>query len=313
MEKITLYAGETSPSFVDTILGEDGLAANLTGYTVKFRLRADDGSGLLIDAAATSVNVTTGECTYDWTTANTATAGQYFGWFRATSGANVLESEEVLVEVLAHAPAASLIDLCTVGDVLSDLEVNDASYPEGRIQDLITSASAALMAEFQHEWAPATNNATRRLQVKQKRGRAWIDLGPWDIRNVDSLSLNPESSSPTALDADEYFLSPVPSKHGTYKRIWLSANRPIYSTTLANFGYALADVTGDWGFAAVPDVVRRACVVTVIAWMRRDLQAYAAQDGDGPIHRMPLPAGGFGIPAAARYLLNPTRDFVGAV
>jgi hypothetical protein len=62
---------------------------------------------------------------------------------------------------------------------------------------------------------------------------------------------------------------------GTYLNLRLSGALSIYSTTFQNFGYALVDVTGDWGFASIPNDVKQACIEGVAIRLRRDVSAFS--------------------------------------
>ena len=161
------------------------------------------------------------------------------------------------------------------------------------------------MNEVDREFAPATASATRRFKVDGLT----LNLAPYDLRTVSTMTLNPETSSPQVLNVTtDYQLQPIGAPSGVYSSVkfsaWLAA---LYgSTTLYAFGYALVDIAGAWGFATVPLDVNRACVITVGSWLRKDVAALLAAgelDLGGGL-TPPFPAT-MEIPNAAKRLLGP--------
>lgn len=173
------------------------------------------------------------------------------------------------------------------------------------ISTLITAASDAIMNDTEREFAPVTASATRRFRIDSFS----MSLAPYDLRSVSSLILHPEAASPVTLNATtDYQLQPVTTATGTYTTVQFShylAALPS-STTAFGFGYALCDISGAWGFATVPTDVKRACVVTVASWMRKDVSALIAASeldiGGGIAPAFPST---MEIPNAAKRLLRP--------
>jgi hypothetical protein len=84
-ERFTIKVGAVRPSIRVTV-SEAGAALDLTGATVKFRMRVK-GQTTKIIAAATAALVgtgSTGQVYYDWAANDTATAGSYEGHFLIT-------------------------------------------------------------------------------------------------------------------------------------------------------------------------------------------------------------------------------------
>jgi hypothetical protein len=194
-------------------------------------------------------------------------------------------------------------DLCSLADVRAAEEAPSADTArDPLVGTLITAASDAIMDEFDREFAPATASATRRVRIDSYS----LSLAPWDLRTVASFSLHPESSSPVTLAAGtDYELLPVGAPSGTYTSIRFSGylGNLLTSETAFRMGHALADISGAWGFATVPPVVNRACVLTVLAWIRRDVSALGlSNEFEGNPVASPS---AFGIPYEARRLLMP--------
>ena len=196
-------------------------------------------------------------------------------------------------------------DLCSLSDVRAALEIPVADTSrDSLISTLITAASDAIMEETEREFAPVTASATRRFRIENFS----MSLAPYDLRTVTTFTLHPESSSPITLDTTQYNLEPVTTKTGTYTSVQFStylASLPS-STTAFAFGYALCDITGAWGFSSVPTDVNRAAVITVAAWMRKDVSALiAASELDIGGGISPAFPSTMEIPNAAKRLLRP--------
>jgi hypothetical protein len=190
-------------------------------------------------------------------------------------------------------------DLCTLQDVrIADEAPTSDTSRDALIQSLITAASDAIMDEVDREFAPATT-ATRRIKV----GGYVVSLAPWDLRSVTTLTLHPETSSPQTLVAGtDYELLPVGAPSGTYSSLRLSSYLWLAGDTAYRMGHSLIDVNGAWGFATVPNVVNRACVLTVLSWIRRDISALGLSNEFDAAAAQPT---AFGIPYEARRLLTP--------
>lgn len=185
-------------------------------------------------------------------------------------------------------------DLCSLSDVRQALELPATDTArDALISMLITVASDFIMDELEREFAPATASATRRFRF----GGPQIDLAPYEVRSVVSITVHPEASSPIVIATTDYQLQPIPSQFGTFQFIQLSAWRPdlFISDTIWKFGYGLVDVNGAWGFATVPTAANRACIETVRAWLRADVSALELGDlvDQGrtllPVDQFPLP------------------------
>ena len=299
---ILVYKDRRAPSLTDTIK-VNGAAFDLTGSTVKLRMRAETSSTLKVDTAAAVVSAAAGTVRYDWAAADVDTPGEYVAWWSVTlPSALVQDTDEFAVVVRDHAYTTG--NLCSLSDVREGLELPATDRTRDELAlTLIAAASKAIGQETQREFAPATASATRRLRVD---GRI-VDLAPWDLRTAATVTLHPEASSPTVLaSATEYVLEPVSAVFGTYTRLRVGQAVSMSSDTMREFGYALLDISGAWGFAAIPTDVRQATVITVKSWLRRDVAALAfAETEPGGIQ--PDTFATYSIPPAARRLLAPYR------
>lgn len=300
---IEIYQSNTSPSISD-VIAVNGVPFNLTGATVRFRMREKNSATLTVDAPAVIVDASAGVVRYDWISTDTALLGDYLGWWHITlASGNVQDAPEFAIRIISHNDRD--YDLCTLFDVRLAME-----FPEDDIRrdelmlTYISTASDAIMREYEREFAPPSTAVTRTF--RWNFGRNVIDLAPWDLRSVTAVSVDTTNVSPTVVT--DYQLLPVSSRDGLFSTlvlspyVWPSANSSYL------YGYSTVAITGNWGFAAIPSVVRQACVLTVQAWMSRSMGNVAPGPeilGINPLSP-DLPAN-YSIPAAARRLLQSFR------
>lgn len=211
------------------------------------------------------------------------------------------------------------IDLCTLSDVKTELEVASDTSRDTLISAVITGVSRAIHSLCEREFkTEASGSTTRRFEVTD--GNYFIDLAPYDLNSSSGLTvtIHPTSTTPYTLTANtEYLLEPA-NKVWTYEGIRVSpwVAQMHVGETPRRFGVTLIDVTSaSWGFASVPEDVKRAAILSVAANIDRRLDAYGLAandlvDMDAGIRPARQPA--FSIPMAALVLLNPYRRSAGA-
>lgn len=306
-----IIKGQLSPSVSDTIT-VDGAAFNLTGCTVAFSMRAAGSSILKVDhAVATIISPTAGTVQYNWSAGDTDTDGLYVFWWTVTLvGGESQDTPESDLRISDHSVAANA--LCTLTDVHLAMETpsSDTSLDDV-IQEYINEASELIIKSYRREFAPVTTSATRRFRVSTK-GK--INLLPYDLQSVSQVMLHPEQSQQIIASGD-YSLFPTTNYNGVYMSMRISPWIPLVSLNYLKFGYALVDITGTWGFPSVPAPVKRAAVITVRTWLRKDAKGMAGSAGGQYYSGQELPAelpSTYALPAAARKLLMPYKRDLGA-
>lgn len=141
------------------------------------------------------------------------------------------------------------------------------------IESLIPAASQQIQ-QFTRIIAPAETGVTKTFQ--------WLSGGclsfdPWFCRSVTSVSFD----GGTAI-TDGWTLEPVDADEGVYRALnmdsyvvdvsALEMQDPVFMRSLRRS----VVVTGDWGFAAVPDYVRNAANVTVREWIASEVSAFVS-------------------------------------
>lgn len=296
-EPLVWNVGNRRPSLSDTItIG--GVAYDLTGHTVKLKMRALRSSTLKVDAAATVVTPAAGTVRYDWGASDLDTAGLYLAWFEVTETATGKKQDvlETLIEVRAHAPtSASLVELEEVR-LAMELETGDRGL-DTRIREAIVAASTAIMREVQRELAPATAAATRSFAVQGDL----VDLTPYDLRTATTVTFDVNGTPTVLVAGDDYALLPIGGSEigGTYTELRLAPS--VFAAS--DVGPVVLSILGDWGMASVPADAREACIITVRSWLRRDLATYAQYGDEGrPI--VPTGFAGYALPLAAKSMLR---------
>jgi hypothetical protein len=209
------------------------------------------------------------------------------------------------------------VDLVTLAEVRAALELPAAETSrDSLISSLITAYSTAIMDEVDREFRPVTGSVgtptTRRFRMPFAEYR--LDLAPYDLASISSVTLHPESTSPITLTPTvQYQGQPVSQPDGVYTSIKFSSLMTgiFTSQTALNFSYVLIDVSGVWGFPSVPEAVKQAAIIAVSSALRRDIAGFdmAFEDGS-PTSLRPDTAGTFGLPPATRRLLSPYRRAV---
>lgn len=294
---IRLFKDTRSPSLTDTIR-VNGAAFDLTGSTVKLRMRPVGSSTLKVDANATVVSAEGGTVRYDWGASDLDTAGDYLAWWRVTTGGLVQETEEFALEVLAHAPGAGL--LCTVADVRSYLDLPPGDRgADALIEQLIGRATRSISSYANREFVVEGSNPKTRT----------FEVGPWArgrIVPVGDMAAMPDevrildAAGDLVADVDVAALQGYPLNRESWQPITRLRFRPAAPTLSPEHQL---EVEGDFGFPAVPADVAHATVVTVGIWVRREVSAYSASFNVDEA-RLERPEA---LPSAVRAMLVPYR------
>ncbi len=302
---------------------ETSAAGFATGLTGTVGVRINDGVGATTTARTTAgvSEFPASSGIYIATLTAPTTAGQYQVVWDSGGGSPSYAVEDLVVTSTgAQVATPSGTDLVTLADVRRELEMPVADTSRDDLtQTVITQVSRAISTYCQREFRTATTGSTTR-RFRVPTGSSMIDLNPYDLNSTTGLVvvLNPDDASGgTTLTANtDYRLNPINPDH-TYLSISISrdVSQLHAGQDARRFGYTIATVTSAaWGFASVPDDVKRAAILAVAANMDRRLDAFAtAQDlVDPDLGLQPLRAASFALPTSTMALLAPYRRTVGA-
>lgn len=172
-------------------------------------------------------------------------------------------------------------DLTTVANVKALMQKSgaNAGSQDALIQTLITRASVKIMDDYGREFVPGGTdslphvNATRLFAYPwgdQYPGEAFVDFRPYDLQASSVASLvvvaDPLEAAPYTLSGDEWRIWPQPPARG---QVHLGINVLPLNMSIGIIGWRkrYITVTGNWGFANVPEQVAEACEETVIHWI----------------------------------------------
>lgn len=141
------------------------------------------------------------------------------------------------------------------------------------IEDMIPVASDLIERYCQREFTNAGTVAAAR--VYRYEGRGVLNLAPDDLRSLTQIRIDTDTDDPTTLTSSQYRLWPTRAKDGVYTHVHL-----VLGGSSAWPGYRDVEVTGLWGWTAVPDVVARAAVMMTMELVNRTSSFRAGQEFD---------------------------------
>lgn len=302
---------------------ETSAAGFATGLTGTVGVRINDGAGATTTARTTAAvsEFPASSGIYIATLTAPTTAGQYQVVWDSGGGSPSYAVEDLVVTSTgAQVATPSGTDLVTLADVRRELEMPVADTSRDDLtQTIITQVSRAIATYCQREFRTSASGSTAR-RFRIPAASYLVDLNPYDLNSAAGLTvvLNPDDSGGgTTLTANtDYRLNPLNPDH-TYTSLTISRDVSQLHTgqDARKYGYTIAAITSAaWGFASVPDDVKRAAIIAVAANMDRRLDAFSGvQDLVEPdLGIQPLRAASFALPTASMALLAPYRRTVGA-
>lgn len=228
---------------------------------------------MLPDGTTTNPSVTssaTGIYSAAYTPASQIGLYHYETTLTLADGSKAVNVGEFYVSATAFDPnPADLTDLAAVRAFLQQ-PAGDVAQ-DAVIGTLITAASREIQRVFSREFAPVAGTPSRQLELDVRQARC--ELSPYDLRSASTVKIDADTANPTTLvEGTDYRLLPVGKEHGTWTAIRFFQLPTVRS---ASCHHRVVEITGTWGFPAVPDEVKHWTNVTVSEWLRKDVAAFS--------------------------------------
>lgn len=193
--------------------------------------------------------------------------------------------------------------LTTLAAFREHAQISDATdtAQDALITTLISSVSHAIIVYTNREFVSAGSSPIARSF--RYNGGGVLDLAPYDARSVTQVRIDTDLDHPVTLMSDQYRLAPLPASDGVYTHLHLRGVS-VGPTTVEDYPvYRVVEVTGLWGFAAIPPNVKLAANVA-IQYLLRTTSQFMSDEFDTTAG---LAGARLMLPGAARDLLAPYR------
>lgn len=258
------FVGNRSPSLTDVIRVDD-VPFPLTTSTVKLKMRGEGlGTPLKIDAAAVVTDAPNGAVRYDWAANDVDTAGEYLAWWEVTlPSGKTQDTPEFSVAMIQHTGLGRA--LCELEDVTAYAPgYTNEPETDTTLNQMILAESFDIMRETGREMKaifPAADPRRFDLGSYAVSSR-YLRIG--DAAAISAVSLYDIDNATlvTTLPSSAYVLEPkVRAEWEPIRGLYFPFSAAGAPTFL--IGQVL-QVTGTWGWPAIPADLREACARIVL-------------------------------------------------
>ena len=270
MAKIpTFFVGNLSPSITEQVTS-NGTPVDLTGASVRFRMRPMGSSTMKVDAAATIVTPSQGQLQYDWQAADVDTAGIYLAWWVVTfpSGKKQDVSEQV-IEFQAH----GAVHLYVEPEELKAMRDIGGTYADDALLRACGAASRGIdLATRRRFWLDPDATSVRTYTPEQLHMCLIDDLVALTSVKIDRTGDTVYEEQWT--QGTDFIFEPQNAPVEVPARPW----EWIQARTLRGRWFPVGieagvQVTGQFGWLAVPEEIHTAAVIVASKLLRRIREA----------------------------------------
>ena len=261
------YAGNRLPA-LDETLTVGGVAHDLTGKTVKLKMRLVGSPTLKVDAAATIVTPpgTDGRVAYSWAAVDVDTAGTYLVWWEVTTtaGGRTQDMGEALVQILAHSEAQNYVGL---EEFKTTLTLAAETFADADITIALSAASRGIDEACGRRFYADADAAQVRYYSPHRSDYVQVD----DLVTVTSLKTDPGGDGTFeetwTLNTD-YTREPLNAVADGEPWTLLRAH-PTGSFYFPSGYPRSVELTGKFGWNAVPSAIRQATTISAHRLLKR--------------------------------------------
>lgn len=267
----TWYVGNQTPSITATLTSDGTTPINLTGATVRFRMRPVGFSTLTVDQPATIVSAPAGTVRYDWAAPDVANAGQFLTWWQITLAGKTQDVGETLIQILPHGLTPQLY---IEPEQLKELIALDGTtYADDAVLAACHAASRGVDLTCNRRFWLDTNANSVRTYTPSLLRVLEID----DLVQLTSLKIDRSGSgsySETWTIGTDFILEPQnapldlpPSPYETV-RVRLMRGRWLPIEIEAS-----VQITGQFGWQSVPEEIQTCTGILASKMLRRVREA----------------------------------------
>lgn len=260
------FVGNRNPSITDVITDGDGVVVNLTGLSVKFKMREIGASTTTTDQPVSNTPGSDGVVRYDWQAADVDTAGTYLVWWEVTSGGKTQDLNEAIIRILAHAPITQAY--VEREEFKSTASLTGFGFADADIDTAIVAASRGIDEYCSRRFYPDADATQVRIYTPLYTDHVRID----DLITLTSLKLDTAglgSYGTTWTVGTHFRLEPL---NALDDGIPYTTIRTYGANRLTGYPGSI-EVTGKFGWSAAPAMVKQACTIIATRLLLRARQA----------------------------------------
>jgi BppU N-terminal domain len=257
------FNGNRSPSLTYTFT-VDGIPFDLTGATVKFKMRAERTSTLKVNTAAVIVSPTAGTVRYDWAAIDVDTPGDFIGWWEVTlPSAKIQESPEFIIAIRDHTAADQTVYL-EREDLKRMTDLEGTTFVDAYIDLALISASRSIDEITSRRFYPDNDAAQVRYYTPAGDESLPID----DLVTLTSLKADRDGNGvfeETWVLNTDFVLEPL----NPAGRPWTRIRRASVGTKSFPLTVRSIELTGKFGWPAVPEAIQQATGLVASRLLKR--------------------------------------------